>query len=296
MLAPFCKRALDVTLRGPTHGPDDVSVDSLVAVSVPLLRRLTLGSPVNPEATVLRRGAASGKELYGGGKCGAVLFKCGVLASKIAPVELMDAGVVKRVRGIAFANRVSPMYISQMVDAVRGGLNKFTPDVYVHTDHGNAMDGGAGFGLHLVAETSEGCLLGADWCAVDKDTAAPPVATHAVNMLLDQVAQGGCVDAHNSCLALLMCGLADSDVSRVRLGRLTDATVCFLRDLKKFFGVVFKVKVEEPFSDSDSDSDSAGPENGAEVTDGERRKEPVSQGIVMSCVGIGHVNAARQRF
>lgn len=292
MLAPFCKRPLDLTLRGPTHGPQDAAADAVAAVSVPLLRRLTLGTPLDPEVTVVRRGAASGPQLYAGGRAGSLIFKCGVLAAKIAPVELMDAGVVKRVRGVAFASRVSPAYISQIVDAVRAPLNRFTPDVYVHTDHSNLADGGAGFGVHLVAETTEGCLLGADWTAVDKDAKPPVVGTHAVNMLLEQVAQGGCVDAQNSCLALLMCALADSDVSRVRLGRLTDAGVVFLRDLKTFFGVVFKVNVDEARAkdaggESGSGSDSQSEEDGA---------EPVSRGIVMSCIGIGLVNTARQRF
>jgi RNA 3'-terminal phosphate cyclase-like protein len=60
------------------------------------------------------------------------------------------------------------------VDAARGVLNKFLPDVYIFTDHhpGDGREGGKGaargkksspgFGLSLVAETTTGCLLGAD--------------------------------------------------------------------------------------------------------------------------------------
>lgn len=299
MLAPFCARALDITLRGPTHGPDDASTDALASISIPLLRRVTLGTPLEPSLDVVRRGAASGPSLYAGGRGGAAILRCGVLARKIAPVELVSAGVVKRVRGVAYANRVSPVYVQRMVDAVRGGLMRFTPDVYVHTDHGNAAEGGVGFGVGLVAETTEGCLLGGDWVAVDKDGRPKEVAEGAVNMLLEQVAQGGCVDVQNCCLALLMCALADSDVSRVRVGRLSDAAVVFLRDLKTFFGVVFKVAVEdeparvEGEGGSGSESESSEEESDEE---GEGRREPIAGGIVMSCVGIGLVNTARQRF
>lgn len=300
MLAPFCKRGLNLTLRGPTHAPADPAADAVAAVSVPLLRRLTLGTPLDPELTVVRRGAASDARVYGGGRGGSVVFRCGVLAAKIAPVELLETGVVKRVRGIAFANRVSPAYISQMVDAVRAPLNRFTPDVYVHTDHSNLPDGGAGYGVHLVAESTEGCLLGADWAAVDKDSKPAAVAGHAVNMLLEQVAQGGCVDAQNSCLALLMCALADSDVSRVRLGRLSDAAVVFLRDLKTFFGVVFKVRVDEGRvrrgKEGEGEGSGRGEESDSDKEEEEAGAEPVSRGIVMSCVGVGLVNTARQRF
>merc|ERR1719440_1158179 len=38
VLAPFAKRALSVTLRGVTNGPDDPSVDVLRTVTLPLLR------------------------------------------------------------------------------------------------------------------------------------------------------------------------------------------------------------------------------------------------------------------
>jgi RNA 3'-terminal phosphate cyclase-like protein len=305
MLAPFCKKPLDINLRGPTHGPTDPNADTLAAVSIPLLRRLTLGTPVDPEMTVVRRAAASAADVYAGGRSGSVLFKCGVLTTKIAPIDLMDAGVVKRVRGIAFANRVSPAYITQMVDGVRSALNQFTPDVYLHTDHSNSPEGGAGFGVHLVAETTEGCLLGADWAAVNKNQTPMAVSKHAVSMLLEQIAHGGCIDAQNSCMALLMCALADSDVSRVRLGRLTDATVAFLRDLKVFMGVVFKIKVEKSLSqmsknhedmvEEGDDGDENDIDDGAE-SDEDGVFDLIGGGIVMSCVGIGLTNVARQRF
>jgi RNA 3'-terminal phosphate cyclase-like protein len=168
--------------------------------------------------------------------------------------------------------------------------------VYVHTYHGNAPDGGAGFGVHLVAESTVGCLLGAEWAAVDKDARPAVVAGHAVNMLLEQVAQGGCVDAQNSCLALLMCALADSDISRVRLGRLSDAAVVFLRDLKTFFGVVFKIRVDEQKVRAGGGRDGERSEGSDSCEEEAEQGEPVSRGIIMSCVGIGLVNTARQRF
>jgi len=78
------------------------------------------------------------------------------------------------VRGVAFTLRVSPQTGNRLVDAARGVLNKFLPDVYIFTDHhpGDGRDGGGGkwrvkkstpgFGLSLVAETTTGCLIGAD--------------------------------------------------------------------------------------------------------------------------------------
>jgi RNA 3'-terminal phosphate cyclase-like protein len=293
MLAPFCKRPLDITLRGPTHGPSDVNIDSVAAVSIPLLRRLTLGTPLSPEIVVLRRAAASSPDTYGGGRGGSAIFKCDVLRSKIAPIELVDAGVVKRVRGVAFANRVSPSHITQMVDGVRSVLNRFTPDVYVHTDHTNSVDGGAGYGIHLVAETTEGCLLGADWAAIDTSQTPGLIAKRALSMLLEQIAHGGCVDSQNACLAMLMCALADSDVNRIRIGHLTDAMVSFMRDLKSVFGVMFQVKVDDVSSDISGDEEEGDAER---LLQADKSSDLCSNGIILSCVGVGLSNLARQRF
>lgn len=285
MLAPFCKHPLSITLTGPTHMPTDICVDTLSAVTVPLLRRLTLGTDLSPSLEVRKRAAGS-PELNGSGKAGTLQFRCNVLTGRIKPIELLQAGYVKRVRGVAFGNKVSPAFISRIVDVTRGVLNKFTPDVYVHTDHNNTRDGGVGFGLHLVAETTEGCLLGADWSGVEKDAVPEDVARDAVNMLLEEVEAAGCVDSSNTCLALLFCALADADLNTVRVGRLSEAAVQFLRDINTFFGVMFKIKMEREF-DSDSEDD---------VGDEEEQEDGRPAGIVMSCIGCAHTNVARQRF
>lgn len=288
MLAPFSKHPMNIILRGPTHSTTDMCMDTILAVSVPLLRRLSLGTPLSAHVEVKKRAMASGK-LNGGGRGGVVQFRCDVLRNKLKVVELIEGGYVKRIRGIAFANRVSPGHISRMIDATRGVLNRFTPDVYVHTDHNNNTDCGVGFGLHLVAETTEGCLIGADWCSSEKQTTPEEVARAACAMLLEEISDCGCVDSNSVCLSLLYCAVADSDLSRVRIGRLSDASVQFLRDLDKFFGVVFKMKVltvGEISSDSEDDSS---------IHDGEKKFDG-GGGILMSCIGIGLGNVARQRF
>jgi RNA 3'-terminal phosphate cyclase-like protein len=46
---------------------------------------------------------------------------------------------VKRVRGVAFTLRVSPQTGNRLVDAARGVLNKFLPDVYIFTAGPDAL-------------------------------------------------------------------------------------------------------------------------------------------------------------
>ena len=62
--------------------------------------------------------------------------------------------------------QVSPQVPNRVVDAAKGLLNKVLPDVYVYTDHQKGASAGAspGYGVSLVAETTNGCLFGAEAC------------------------------------------------------------------------------------------------------------------------------------
>lgn len=311
MLAPFCKLALNVTLRGPTHGESDVCADSVAGVSVPLLRRLTAGASIAPRVDVKRRAAQSDQKANGGGRGGIVTFRCEVTTSKLRAIDLIEAGVVKRVRGIAFGNRVSPGHISRMIDISRGILNRFSPDVYIHADHCNNIDCGVGFGLHLMCETTDGCLIGGDWSCHRSDVAPEIVAQSACSMLLEEIENGGCIDSNNVCLALLYAALADSDLSRIRVGRLSQAAIAFLRDIHSFLGVQFNTRVlggalgdqgDQEHSDDKDDGDDEDDEDD-EVEDQEQDGTGEKNGggnkgygIIMSCVGVGLSNIARQRF
>ena len=52
------------------------------------------------------------------------------------------------------------------MDAAKGVLNKVLPDVYIYTDHQKGASAGAspGYGVTLVAETTNGGLFGAEAC------------------------------------------------------------------------------------------------------------------------------------
>ena len=289
MLAPFMKWPLDLQLVGATEGHYELSVDTVSNVSAPLLRRLT-SNDIPVEMKVERRAAR-------GSKGGSVVLKCGILRNKIKPVDLIDEGVIKRLRGIAYGNGVSPAFVNRIVDRTRGIFNSFLPDVYVYTDHRNEATCGNGYGLSLVAESTTGCLLGADWATSEKGVEPEAVADAAANQLIQEVDYSGCVDSSNACLALLYCALADEDVSRIRIGTLSEAATEFLRDLRTFLGVTFTIKVAEPRTSSqnedpsDSDGDSASDEESSSNV-----QSAQSRGILLSCVGRGYGNIARTRF
>ena len=154
-LAPFCKDPLHLVLTGVTNNQQDPSPDWIKASCLPILRRF-LTDDTGLELIVSKRGAAPG----GGGQ---VVFKCPVRKS-LRPVQLTDQGKIKRVRGVAWAVRVSPATANRVVESAKGELLKFLPDVYIYTDHFTGAKSGKspGFGLTLTAETTTGCFLTAE--------------------------------------------------------------------------------------------------------------------------------------
>ncbi|XP_030874100.1 RNA 3'-terminal phosphate cyclase-like protein isoform X10 [Leptonychotes weddellii] len=63
-----------------------------------------------------------------------------------------------------YSVRVSPQMANRIVDSARSILNKFIPDIYIYTDHMKGVSSGKspGFGLSLVAETTNGTFLSAE--------------------------------------------------------------------------------------------------------------------------------------
>lgn len=80
----------------------------------------------------------------------------------------MSAGMVKRIRGVAYSMKVSPQNTNRMVDGCRRLLNSLLADVYIFTDAVSGKESGLspGYGMTLVAETTSGCLISAEACAM----------------------------------------------------------------------------------------------------------------------------------
>jgi RNA 3'-terminal phosphate cyclase-like protein len=131
LLAPFAKKPIKATLRGNTNSSNDPSVDYYRVCVVPLLKHFLPDN--NLHLKILSRGVSPG----GGGE---VEFSCPVVR-RMRPVQMMDCGKVRRIRGVAYCSRVSPTVSNRMVDSARSILNSYLPDVYIYTD---VARGGAG--------------------------------------------------------------------------------------------------------------------------------------------------------
>lgn len=266
-LAPFMKHPLKIVLRGVTNDQVDPSVDVLKATALPLLKQFGIDGE-SFELKILRRGMPPG----GGGE---VLFSCPV-RKVLKPVQLTDPGKIKRIRGMAYSVRVSPQMANRIVDSARGILNKFIPDIYIYTDHMKGVNSGKspGFGLSLVAETTNGTFLSAELASNPQGQGAAvlpeDLGRNCAKLLLEEIYRGGCVDSTSQSLVLLLMTLGQQDVSKVLLGPLSPYTIEFLRHLKSFFQVMFKVETKPC---------------GEELKGGDK--------VLMTCVGIGFSNLSK---
>mmetsp|Transcript_76361 Transcript_76361/g.223942 ORF Transcript_76361/g.223942 Transcript_76361/m.223942 type:complete len:381 (-) Transcript_76361:98-1240(-) len=277
LLAPLAKQPVSIRLRGMTNGGPDPTCDTFRTATLPLLAKFGLSEQL--VFKVLKRGAPPGAG-------GEVLFSCPTLKT-ITPMELLDEGKVKRVRGVAYTTRVSPQFAARMVDAARGVLNDYLPDVWIYTDpsKGAATGESPGYGLSLVAETitrglksadatadlsAKSADSGADKEADEGDMGTPEgVGLIAARRLLAEINLDGVVDTAHQALILYFLSLGEEiRPSKVRLSKLSPAAAQMLRHIRDFLGVAFQIREDQGDGDT----------------------------VVLSCLGAGIANTARRTF
>lgn len=274
-LAPFGKDSLSLTLTGITDGTChmDPSPDYIKASAIPFMKHFGIGlidksdilSEQAPALKVVRRGAAP----TGGGE---VYFYCPLVKSQLTQIELTDPGKVKRVRGCAISCKiVSSSMAARAAFACKGLLHRLLPDVWIHTDVHSVKNHGCGISpslsVVLTAQTTNGTLYTSETCLdVSKGDRQLPedVGTRAAAFLLEEIRRGGCIDTGMQSLALLWMCLTPEDVSRIRIGTLSQYSIESLRLFKQAFGVEFKVKADQE-----------------------------TKTVLLSCLGTGYRNMAR---
>ncbi|XP_050311901.1 probable RNA 3'-terminal phosphate cyclase-like protein [Anthonomus grandis grandis] len=270
MLGFFCKQPLNVTLRGVTTNNIDPSVDLIKTSMIQTLKRFVLDDE-GLELKIKKRGMLP----LGGGE---VIFKCPI-RSKLRPVQLLDSGMVKRIRGTAYALRVSPAMANRMVEKAKGVLLNFLPDIYISVDQCKGKQSGKspGFGVHLYAETTQGVIYSSEQVSKVVSNGEEPaipedLGTAAAQRLLYEIYLGGVVDSSCQALAILNMALGPKDVSKIVLGPLTEYSIGFLRHIREFFGVTFKI---EHFQEEEREGTGAGK-------------------VLLTCVGIGYSNISKR--
>ncbi|KAF8637387.1 hypothetical protein AX17_002884 [Amanita inopinata Kibby_2008] len=259
MLAPFAKKAVQLTIRGITTDDKDLSVDLIRTVSLPHLQLFGISEGL--ELRINKRGAPP----EGGGE---VQFVCPTI-KQVKTLNFVDPGKIKRIRGIAHAVRVNPQFSNRMIEASRSILNRYIPDIYLYSDvyKGHESGRSPGYALSILAESTTSAIHCAE--ATSEPGVAPEdVALRATQALLAELEKGGCADRKHQTLVLLFMVLGSEDVGRCQMGEPTPRTIQFLRDVKAFFGTSFKIVPADP-EDADCKQ------------------------LLYSCYGTGYINANR---
>jgi len=252
LLAPFGKAPMNVLLAGPgvitsSTETGDVSVDTVRTAILPLYRHF--GIERNIELRILRRSNA-GRDGRGGG--GEVQLVFGHQVRLPKTLHLMKAGKVKKVRGVAYSTGVAGANNARLIEAARGVLNEFVPDTYIFSDVSSApfvpapeknnpaakKKTGLGFGLSLVAETSNNVLFSADIASPPAGGEAPEdLGKKCAYQLLQSIEQGGCVPSVVASTVLTLMAMGSEDVGRVVVGKEvlgSESVVQLARDLRTF--------------------------------------------------------------
>lgn len=256
-LAPFAKSPLQLTLTGITNDKDNLSVDFIRMVSLSVLRKF--GIKEGLEIKILKRGWPPN----GGGQ---ILFNCPIIKS-VSPIQFVTEGKIKKIRGLAACSKMSSQVTNRLAECSRTLLNQFISDVQIYTDiyKGNDAGHSPGFSLIIVAETTTGAFLSAEGIG---QAGVPPedVASRVTKDFLFRISEMGCFDPSIQWLVLLFMALASEDVSMIKLSSLTPFSIDFIREMKSFFSIVYKLK---------EDVDRLG---------------AVASTLTATCVGLGYLN------
>ena len=236
LILPFSRRAVSLTLVGPSHGPHDVCPHTLRTVTL----RIAQAFGIEASLRIVR---------HSGKVAGCVILQVQP-ARKLKCATLTDFGLVSRVRGIAYGTDVSPDLPQRASISAKGVLLNFLPDVYVVTDVSSSRKNAAtdgrtptlaartsAFGIMLVAETTSKRAVVSQESTADFREDADIVGQRAAKLLLDEIATAACVDRHHQPLTLMLMALAPDDVSTVRFGQLAPAALSTIDLMAQFLSV-----------------------------------------------------------
>ena len=208
------------------------------------------GTVSGPKIRIVRR--AAGPDSGHGSGCVVVTFP---MVRELQSMDWVDPGKIKRIRGTATSCKiVSSSMAARVAYSAKGIFHKLLPDVWIHTDVHTMKNHGCGPspGLQLVvsSESTTGVILTAEACmdnsknnsGSNRGTELPEdLGKRGACLLLEEIRRGGCIDTSCQSLAFLLMSLGPEDVSRIRVGTLSQYSIETLRLIKHAFDVEFKV-------------------------------------------------------
>ena len=252
LLAPFSKAPINVLFTGPgvitsATPSGDMSADSVRTAILPLYAQFGITNKI--ELRILQR---SNPGTGGKGGAGEVQLVFGHQIRLPKTVHILNAGRVKKIRGVAYCTGVSASNNARMIEEARGILNPMTGDTYIFSDVSSApyvtprdksssnqkRKIGVGFGLSLVAESSTGSLYSADLASPPVGGVPPEdIGRQCAYQLLESISLGGAVSLASAPTVLTLMAMGSEDVGRLQLGKNvlgSEIIIGLARDLKAF--------------------------------------------------------------
>ena len=196
-------------------------------------------------------------QTYTGGQ---VLLTIPVI-SKLVAIDRTEVGMIKRIRGLCYTIGMAPTLANRVRTASNELLYNFISDVWIFNDKttrddiarslkslnkskNNSDDTNikisSGYGLSLIAETTNNVMISIHK-ECENDMTAEEFGTLCAKLLLQEISYGGTVDTSIQSIVLIFMALCPQDVSRVRLGPLSQHTVKILRLIRDMLSVTFKL-------------------------------------------------------
>lgn len=230
LLAPFGKKATNITFHGITSSSTDLGVDTIRTAVFPVLQRFGIE---RSELRIVKRGAPP----LGGGE---VHLSMPHLILHPTTLHATYTPEISKIRGIAYSTRVSPASVNRIVEAAREVLRPTQCETFIYTDVARGDESGKspGFGVTIVAETKAGWAFTAEGIAGAGET-PEDLGKATAAKLLEEISLGGVVCRNQVSLAMVLMVLGKEDIGRICIGAgvVDEKFVRTLRMIKKFWGV-----------------------------------------------------------
>lgn len=232
------------------------------------------------------------------GTAGRVQFFSPICVKELQCLDLIDEGKISRIRGTAISCQLtSSSATARVAYCSKGVLLRILPDVWIHTNahrlkynkndtNNNNETSNPSLSLVLTAQSTTGVIITSEVCLppakpVRKNNkndssseqqqneqrreSFEDLGTRGAVTLLEEIKRGGCIDTSCQSLCFLWMALSpEFNVSRVRVGTLSQYAIQTLRLIKLALGVEFKIKPDYE-----------------------------TKTVLLSCLGVGYRNMAR---
>ncbi|ODQ68013.1 18S rRNA biogenesis protein [Nadsonia fulvescens var. elongata DSM 6958] len=238
LMAPFGKKATDITFKGITSGEKDLGVDIIRTSIFPVMQKFGID---RQELRIVKRGSMP----KGGGE---VKLHLPHLVLQPQTLHATKTPQITKLRGISYSTRVSPATVNRMIESARAVLKPTGCETFIYSDVARGEDSGLspGFGIALVAETKAGWNISVEGIGA-AGSVPEDLGAEIARKLLEEISVGGVLSRNQLEMGIIYMVLGKEDIGRVKIGKgsIDERFVRLLRDIKAFWGIELRIKEDD---------------------------------------------------